>query len=130
MDLIAFLTVLATLSASTQTLVDVLIKKWWKWLAEEKPDPGEERKRVALIHVLAAAVGCALALVTGLEPLAHLNLHVGKAFNAVACGVLVSFGGGFFNDLLGVLRELKGAQRALKEERLRRLHDGGDLVRA
>ena len=117
----AFLTVMATLSAASQALVD-LIKKRWAWLNKDAAGKNDDA-RVAVLHILAGVSGAALTWISGLKPLLNLDPNLNdKTLNIVAAGFLVSFGGGLFNDLLGVFKQLKDAQKALKQEREARRH--------
>lgn len=60
------------------------------------------------------AVGAALAWSTDLEPLRYLGVAGTDIGNALAAGVLVSFGGSFFDEGLGAVREFKKAQEKLR----------------
>jgi hypothetical protein len=113
-DAVAFLTVMAAMSASVQTLVEHVIKKNVKWLDEKNDDPGQDRLRHVAIHVTVFLVGGALALSVGATPLIHLGVQGGVLANAAASGVLVSFGGSFFDEALGAVREFKKAQEKIR----------------
>lgn len=112
-NLTAFLTIMAALSASVQTLVEHVIKKNWAWLDEPKQGKADNPRHVA-IHGVVFALGATLVFSTGLEPLAYLGLSSTSLGNALAAGVLVSFGGSFFDEALGAVREFKKAQEKLR----------------
>ena len=112
-NLTAFLTTMAALSASVQTLVEHVVKKNWSWLDEAKNGKADNLRHVA-IHGVVFVLGGVLAWSTGLAPLGYLGLGGNALGNAVAAGVLVSFGGSFFDEALGAVREFKKAQEKVR----------------
>lgn len=113
-DATGFLTVMAALSTAVQQLVDHVFKKRVDWLDVPRPgDATHEARRYTAVHALSFALGTGLAWSIGLEPLAYLNVHQGPVANAIASGLLVSFGSSFFNEALGAVREFKKAQASV-----------------
>jgi len=110
-DVTSFLAMMAALSASVQTFVDHVVKKRITWLDAEKKDPAQDNRRQSLIHLISFLVGAGLTWSVGLTPLKYLGVEqAGVITNSVAAGLLVSFGGSFFKELLGAVREFKKAQ--------------------
>ena len=117
-DVTGFLTMMAALSASVQTLVEHVVKKRWAWLDDQKPDKTQDNRRQTVIHTISFAFGGVMAWTTGLEPLAFLGVAGGGLLmNSVASGVLVSFGGSLFDEGLGALRAFKKQQESLRGTR-------------
>ncbi len=116
-DVTSFLAVMAALSTAVQTLVDHVVKKRFAWLDEPSEDRTKENRRHSAIHFITFVVGAALAWSIELTPLAYLSVEAGTFANAVASGLLVSFGGSFFNEALGAVREFKKAQKSVREAR-------------
>ena len=115
-DPTSFLTAMAALSTATQTLVDHIFKRRFTWLDKETPDdPKNESRRFSAIHLLSFFVGGGLCYSMTLDPLAYLSVDRGHLVNAIAAGVLVSFGGSFFNEILGAVREFKKTQADVRE---------------
>ncbi len=111
-DVTGFLTIMAALSAAAQTLVENLLKKHWEWLNEPKT---KDNLRQAAVHVIAGSVGGLLALTTNLHPLQYLGIATTAMWaNALAAGVLVSYGGSLFDEGLGAIRAYKKAQGSLQ----------------
>lgn len=115
-DVTTFLTVMAALSAAVQTLVEHVVKKNWLWLDKAKEGKEENRRHVA-VHGIAFLFGAALAWSVGLEPLTYLGAEGGLITNALVAGVLVSYGGSFFDEALGAVREFKKAKEKVREAR-------------
>jgi hypothetical protein len=114
-DVTGFLTIMAALSASTQTLVENLLKKHWPWLDQPKT---KDNRRQAAIHMIAGVVGGVLVWTMNLHPLQYLGVaSMGMFGNALAAGVLVSYGGSLFDEGLGALRAYKKAQASLQAPR-------------
>lgn len=120
-----FFVIMAALSTASQTLTEHLIKKRWALqLDVPKTDLVQEARRESLIHLISGLFGALLAWTTGLHPLYVLGSKPLSLFNLfpssdlfeyTLTGVLVSYGGSFFNEVVGVLREFKGAQAALRK---------------
>lgn len=111
-DVAAFLTGMAALSAATQTFVEHVIKQNWDWLDEAKAGKSDKVRHVA-IHALVFGVGAVLAWSIGMKPIAQLGVtttEFGMLPNALMAGLLVSFGGSFFDEALGAVREFKKAK--------------------
>jgi hypothetical protein len=113
-DATTFFTSMAALSAATHTLVEHVFKQFM--LGKENWVGKNPKTRYAWIHVLSFAVGGLLASSVGLTPLAYLGVQRPLWMNAIATGLLVSFGGGLFNDALGVLQEYKQAKEQVRTE--------------
>lgn len=111
-DVTSFLTVMSALSASTQTLIDHLIKGRSRWLDDDKTDPKQESRRFLAIHAISGISGGFLAWLVNLNVFKYLDLQVkaGPWAQYLAAGILVSFGGSFFNEALDAVREFKKAQ--------------------
>ncbi len=125
LDVTGFLTIMAALSASSQTLVENVIKKHWTWLNQPKP---KDNWRQAAIHVIAGTVGGLLVWTTRLHPLQFLGMTTaGLGFNALAAGVLVSYGGSLFDEGLGAIRAYKKEQENLQNAA--GVRPGGDASR-
>ncbi len=113
-DVTGFLTMMAALSASVQTLVEHLVKKRFTWLDTVNRN-GSENRRQTTVHLISFAMGGALAWTTGLEPLALLGVAgSGVVVNSLASGVLVSYGGSLFDEGLGAIRAFKKQQEDLR----------------
>src|SRR5689334_25011575 len=70
-DVTGFLTTMAALSASVQTLVEHVVKKRWTWLDTASGEGhSKDNRRQTTVHLISFAMGGALAWTTGLEPLA------------------------------------------------------------
>ena len=110
-----FFAVLAALSTAVQTLVDHTIKKRIAWLDTPTPDNAtNESRRQGVIHLASFATGGVLAWSVGLTPLEYLGLDHSLVVNALASGLLVSYGGSFFNEALGAVREFKKTQEYVR----------------
>ena len=114
-DAVAFLTVMAAMSAAVQTLVEHVIKKNITWLDTKNPDPAKDRLRHVAIHAVVFLVAGVLAWSVEATPLIHLGVQGSVLGNAAASGVLVSFGGSFFDEALGAIREFKKAQEKVRD---------------
>jgi len=113
-DVTGFLTMMAALSASVQTLVEHVVKKRFAWLDTVNRN-GKENRRQTTVHLISFAMGGALAWTTGLEPLALLGVAgSGVVVNSLASGVLVSYGGSLFDEGLGAIRAFKKQQEELR----------------
>lgn len=116
-DVTGFLTMMAALSASVQTLVEHLVKKRWAWLDDKHADKTKDNRRQTTVHAIAFVLGGTMAWTTGLEPLAFLGVAgSGLLMNSIASGVLVSFGGSLFDEGLGAIRAFKKEQESLRNE--------------
>jgi hypothetical protein len=112
-DFTGFFATMAALSASSQTLVENLLKRHIAWLDNKHDDKRMDKRRQAIIHALAFLVGTALAWVTKIQPLHLLGVEAGMTMNALAAGVLVSFGGSLLDEGWGAIRAFKKAQQQL-----------------
>lgn len=125
-EMIQFLAVMSALSASTQTITLQIRKRIQRLqytpLEGENSEEQERRKDIhqVNIHLVAGAVGAALAWLAQVHPLqllglspvwSHLPSWLADSLDYLTAGVLVSFGGPFFHELLGSLREYKKTLR-------------------
>lgn len=114
-DATAFLSVMAALSAAVQQFVEHVVKKRIDWLATKTPhDAGHEARRESTVHLVSFVVGAVLAWSVDLEPLKYLAVNQGPIVNALAAGLMVSFGSSVFNEALGAVREWKSLQEAAR----------------
>src|SRR5689334_25019206 len=115
-DVTGFLTTMAALSASVQTLVEHVVKKRWTWLDTASGEGhSKDNRRQTTVHLISFAMGGALAWTTGLEPLALLGVAgSGVLVNSLASGVLVSYGGSLVDEGLGAIRAFKKQQEVLR----------------
>lgn len=113
-DAAGFLMVMAALSASVQTFVEHVIKKNITWLDESKEGKADKRRQVT-IHLIVFVVGAALAWYVELKPLTYLGVQQGLLPNSLMAGLLVSYGGSFFDETLGAIREFKKATEKVRK---------------
>lgn len=132
-SVVTFLAVMAALSAATKGLTDVVLQFMPRLsvpIAVAENDfqaSRDERARQLAIQWMAGFIGFALAFMAGINPLGLLLPGSAEAaesqkpvwelwirsqlwlrvVNAAVAGVLVSYGGPFFNEALGVLRNYK-----------------------
>ncbi|HVT11918.1 MAG TPA: hypothetical protein VHE55_06600 [Fimbriimonadaceae bacterium] len=114
---------MAALSASAQTVTEQLVKKRLT-VQLGTPTVGKaEDRRQLVIHIISGAVGALLAASIGLHPFKDLvpsgtstPVTQSPLLEYILIGVLVSFGGGFFNDILDVMNSFTAAQRQLKAQ--------------
>lgn len=138
MDVTGFLTTMAALSAAVQTFIDHVIKGRIGWLDEPKDSKAEaapnhadrkkqrrlEETRQSIIHLISFALGALIAWTAGVYPLVALGLSGGvadahsKLANCLAAGLLVSFGGSFFNEALDAVRAFKKVQEGLRHKQV------------
>ena len=122
-DATGFITTMAALSGATQTFVEHVFKLPIPDEDAWKVKGRQQNTRHALIHLLCFAVGALLAYSVKLTPLAYLGAQQDPWVNALAAGLLVSFGGAFFNDVLGVIQEFKKAQEAIRKKAEKELRE-------
>lgn len=123
-----FLLIMAALSTAAQKLTEQLVKgRFVNQLGMQNTDPVLESRRQAWLHLVSAGFGVALCNAIGVNPVqalrgqdityAALTMPSSqRLLDFVATGAMVSFGGSFFNEVLGVLREFKDAQSGLKRQ--------------
>jgi hypothetical protein len=121
-DVTGFLTIMSTLSASAQQLTEHLVKtrSFSKLdtpippVNPRDPDPPAERARQTKVHLVCAVFGAGLTGLAQLQPLRKLGADLswmGGPFlqglgECVLCGILVSYGGSVFNELLDAVKKL------------------------
>jgi hypothetical protein len=119
-----FLLAMGALSTASQKLTDHVIKgRFVNELGTPNNDPVLESRRQTWIHLIAGLFGVLLCVAAKIDPIEALKgnsiaaggLDDQLVIHYVMAGVLVSFGGSFFNDLLGLVREFKSTQAELKK---------------
>lgn len=126
-DLLRFLGVMAALSASAQTMT-LQVRRRMNWLRFKEGD-GDDIELVAFkrgkvhanVHLACGVNGAILAAVANIHPLSYLGLTpiwaysqlplLTNAMDYVCAGVLVAYGGPWFHEVLGILREYKKSLR-------------------
>jgi len=124
-DLMQFLAIMAALSTGAQAVTQQMKKRivFLHMQAKAKPNDSkwdevyEETLRRVNIQFLAGVNGTALAALAQVHPLQLLKMNpiwsgstppiVSNSLDYVSAGVLVAYGGPWFHDLLGLLREYK-----------------------
>jgi hypothetical protein len=119
-DPTSFLTIMGALSTAVQTFVDHVVKGRWGWLNKPTPvaNPRNEERRQSVVHLVSFLVGALIAYAVDFKPLLYLSpasSDYGLLANAVAAGVLVSFGSSFFNEALDAVRAFKKAQEGVRQ---------------
>ena len=122
-----FLVLMVAFSTAAQTLTEYVVKQFFPSLASTLPDSEKEKKRQTYLHLWCALFGAVLDWTTGLRPITDLfkngddlpfawisSVQVETAVEGVVVGVMVSYGSGFFNDVLGALNAFVDAQNAIK----------------
>jgi hypothetical protein len=120
---------MAAISTAAQAMTEHLVKK--RFLAQldmVQADPLQEARRQSILHVITGFFGGLLPYTISLHPLRLLlttesvltdvNVSSGlRLFLEYAIvGVMVSYGGSFFNEALGVLRQFKLTQEQLRTD--------------
>lgn len=129
-EMIKFLAVMSAMSASSQTIT-LQLKKRLRWLKFEEPT-GENvdaklielkrGKHHAKVHFVSGVNGAVLALLGNVHPLQLLGLNplwadagvLADLLDFTSAGVLVAYGGPWFHEFLGILREYKQNLRGAK----------------
>lgn len=111
-NLTAFFTMMSALSAAVQQLVEHVFKKRWTWLDSAQTGEGD-KQRASTVHLISFALGGVLAWSVGLQPLTYLGIQQPVFVNALAAGLLVSFGSSFVDEIAGAVRQFKKAQESL-----------------
>ncbi|ASS75988.1 hypothetical protein CIG75_14135 [Tumebacillus algifaecis] len=127
-DVLRFLGVMAALSASAQTMTQQLRKRL-NWLNTKRTDEdsGNELIRVAEgklhanVHLVCGVNGFILAALGNIHPLSYLGLQpiwaqsnlplLTNLIDYLCAGVLVAYGGPWFHEVLGIVREYKKSLR-------------------
>lgn len=140
-ELLRFVGVMSALSASAQTMTHQLRNRlFWLKMTDEpvglesSEQEGEQKDRrdtkllevkhgklVANVHLVCGINGALLAAMTNLHPLSYLGLHpiwyqassplMRNGMDYLVAGVLVAYGGPWFHEALGILREYKKSLR-------------------
>jgi hypothetical protein len=135
-EMLRFVGVMSALSASAQTLTHQLRNRFfWLQMEESKDSDGDgvndgkwlevkKGKLVANVHLVCGINGTILAAMTNLHPLSYLGLHpiwyqdhsplLRNGVDYLVAGVLVAYGGPWFHETLGILREFKKSLREAK----------------
>ncbi|MFD2170954.1 hypothetical protein [Tumebacillus lipolyticus] len=127
-DLLRFLGVMSALSASAQTMTQQLRKRF-NWLVAT---PGDQELKGQLmtvsegtvhanVHLVCGVNGALLAALGNIHPLSYLGLTpiwtlansawIANTMDYLCAGVLVAYGGPWFHEILGILREYKQSLR-------------------
>lgn len=121
-----YFVIMAALSSAAQKLTEQAVKnRLLNELGTTQSDPVKEARRELWLHIVSGVIGILLCLSIQIDPI--LLLQNGQSASPppdalsysghlLLTGVLVSFGGSFFNDLLGALREFKDAQSELQKQ--------------
>ena len=134
-EFIRFLGVMSALSASATTMTAQL-KKRYRWLQFDDPQGGialeqeahliewKQGKFHANIHLVCGLNGFILAALANIHPLSYLDLHpfwttmpakwLADLIDYITAGVLVAYGGPWFHEVLGILREYKQSLRGAR----------------
>ncbi|KUO95528.1 hypothetical protein [Ferroacidibacillus organovorans] len=130
-ELWQFLAVMAALSTGSQAITQQMKKRivFLHLQAKAKPNDSkwdelyEDALRKLNVQLLSGVNGTALAALAQVHPLQILKLTpswttwgppwLGNTFDYLSAGVLVAYGGPWFHDLLGILREYKVQLRNL-----------------
>lgn len=126
-DLLMFLGVMSALSASAETMTQQLKRRFdlfrtsHKELADlEEAIQKKVGKKAANLHLLCGINGALLAAFANIHPLALLRLEplwaqlqpwMANLIDYSVAGVLVAYGGPWFHEVLGILREYKKSLR-------------------
>lgn len=132
-ELLRFVGVMSALSASAQTMTHQLRNRFfWLRMEESVDEDGDGKKDgkllevkkgklVANVHLVCGINGMMLAAMTNLHPLSYLSLNpiwyqahsplVRNGMDYLVAGVLVAYGGPWFHEVLGILREYKKSLR-------------------
>ena len=131
-DMIQFLAVMGALSASSTTMTHQLKKRFRMLQFEDVPTTLGTQDDSALfefkrgkfhanVHLVCGINGFILALLGDIHPLSFLgltpiwaNIEISWVVNLIdylTAGVLVAYGGPWFHEVLGILREYKKSLR-------------------
>ncbi|KEO82273.1 hypothetical protein [Tumebacillus flagellatus] len=128
-DLLMFLGVMSALSASAQTMTQQMRRRFKVFRLEhskEFDELEEELKKHKIgklhcnIHLLCGVNGAVLAACANIHPLSFLKLEplwtnlqpwLSNLIDFSVAGVLVAYGGPWFHEVLGILREYKKSLR-------------------
>lgn len=130
-EMLRFLGVMSALSASSQTMT-LQLKKRLRWLKFDEPQGDNDKVDHALVsykkgkfhanvHLVCGINGAVLAALGNIHPLALLGLTpiwanaesevLASLLDYTSAGVLVAYGGPWFHEFLGILREYKKSLR-------------------
>jgi hypothetical protein len=128
-DLLRFLGVMSALSASAQTMTHQMRKRlgFFKVTKSQGDDEDvellvmSEGKLHANVHLACGVNGMILASMANIHPLSYLGLTpvwalsktpwIANGTDYLCAGVLVAYGGPWFHEVLGILREYKKSLR-------------------
>jgi O-antigen/teichoic acid export membrane protein len=109
--LAAFVSLMIALSVATERLVEI-VKGLSKYLSEEKKDdPDAERKRKAVLQILAVLAG----IFTAWSGSSYIPSEIAKTtegWQIVGLGLLASGGSGFWNSIATYFLKLKDLKKA------------------
>jgi hypothetical protein len=134
-EFIRFLGVMSALSASATTMTTQL-KKRYRWLQFDDPQgktlleedgkllKWKQGKFHANIHLVCGLNGFILAALANIHPLSYLDLQpfwtalpqqwLINLIDYLTAGVMVAYGGPWFHEVLGILREHKQSLRGTR----------------
>ena len=114
-----FFTAMAALSAASQAFTENITKKV-PFLSTQQADPQKEDARTTWIHLLCGLVGALMAYGTNFHPFSNIT-DAKSLFHGASewveypvIGIMIAYGGSFFNDALDVLKSFSSAQSQLK----------------
>ena len=115
MDIASIIALLGAMSLSVERVVEI-IKSMVPFLAEEHKDKIKERYRRTSLHLLAALVGTAIAIVAQeqIQPLLATIFKSAGTLGITGCiiiGLLASGGSGFWNQSMGIVEEIKKSKK-------------------
>jgi hypothetical protein len=128
-DLLLFLGIMSALSASAETMTTQMRRRFDLFKIEHQKEIDEleqvlHTKKIskthANIHLLCGLNGAVLAALGNIHPLSFLRLEplwanlqpwLANSIDFAVAGVLVAYGGPWFHEVLGILREYKKSLR-------------------
>ncbi|PWK06983.1 hypothetical protein [Tumebacillus permanentifrigoris] len=128
-DLLMFLGIMSALSASAETMTTQMRRRFNLFKLEHKKEIEELEEALhtkklgkmhANIHLLCGLNGALLAALGNIHPLSMLRLEplwsnlqpwLASSIDFAVAGVLVAYGGPWFHEVLGILREYKKSLR-------------------
>ena len=112
------LTFLAVLSMATERITEAIkgLPLLSTWLAVEKTDAHKEEFRKAAIHIIAIAVGAALAYLSRDQLAAVIGIKFSGFWASLVYGAMASGGSGFWNSALDIAREFNKQKQLVTDE--------------
>jgi hypothetical protein len=128
-EMIRFLGVMSALSASAQTMTHQMRKRFGFFAVGKSQGDEDDVEFVAFkegkihanVHLICGVNGMILAAMANIHPLSYLGLTpiwsfaktpwIVNGMDYLCAGVLVAYGGPWFHEVLGILREYKKSLR-------------------